>query len=179
MYTTIRLGYDVLEYFELWHYPQGGSKFFKEFILNIVRRKIECSGFPPTCCTQEEKQHYVEELRNQSSVNTLVENIKNDPAGQYLNKIMVNSVWGKWMQNLSSQHEIITCSTIREYHQCLHMGRVKRVSLISDRLLQVEIKQDQNIDGKNREHENNRVGLGGKNPIVRAFVTAASRDLMY
>ena len=59
------------------------------------------------------------------------------------------------------------------------MGRVKRVSLISDRLLQVEIKQDQNIDGENRERESNRVGLGGKNPIVGAFVTAASRDLMY
>ena len=62
MYTAIRLGYDVVEYFELWHYPQGGSKFFKEFILNIVRRKIDCSGFPPMCCTREEKQHYVEEL---------------------------------------------------------------------------------------------------------------------
>ena len=179
MYTAIRLGYDVLEYFELWHYQQGGCKFFKEFILNIVRRKIDCSRFPPTCCTREEKQHYVEELRNQSSVNTLVENIKNDLAGRYLNKIMANSVWGKWTQNPSGQHAIITCSTIRKYHQCLHTGRVKRVSLISDRLLQVEIKQDRNIDGENREHENNRVGLGDKNPIVRAFVTAASRDLMY
>ena len=27
--------------------------------------------------------------------------------------------------------------------------------------------------------ENNRMRLGGKNPIVGAFVTAASRDLMY
>ena len=179
MYTTIRLGYDVLEYFELWHYPTGGGKFFKEFILNIVHRKTECSGFPATCCTREEKQHYVEELRNQSSENTLVENIKNDPTGRYLNKIMANSMWSKWMQNPSSQHETITCSTICKYHQCLHTGRVKRVSLISDRLLQVEIKQDQNIDGKNRERENNRVGLGGKNPIVRAFATATSRDLMY
>ena len=109
----------------------------------------------------------------------LVENIKNDPAGWYLNKIMANSVWGKWTQNPSGQHEIITSSTIHEYHQCLHMGRVKRVSLISDRLLQVEITQDRNIDGENRECENNRVGLGGKNPIVGAFMTAASRDLMY
>ena len=58
-------------------------------------------------------------------------------------------------------------------------GRVKRVSLISDRLLQVEIKQDRSIDGENRERENNRMGLGGKNPIFGAFVTAASRDLMY
>ena len=29
-------------------------------------------------------------------------------------------------------------------------------SLVSDRLLQVEIKQDRNIDGENKERENNR-----------------------
>ena len=46
----------VMEYFELWHYLKGGSKFFKRFILNIVRRKKECSGFPPTCHTNEDKQ---------------------------------------------------------------------------------------------------------------------------
>ena len=97
----------------------------------------------------------------------------------YLNKIMANSVWGKWTQNPSGQQEIITCSMKGEYHECLHTGRVKRVSLVSDRLLQVEIKQDRNIDGENKERENNRVGLGGKNPILGAFVTAASRDLMY
>ena len=97
----------------------------------------------------------------------------------YLNKIMANCVWGKWTQNPSGQQEIITCSMKGEYHECLHMGRVKRVSLVSDRLLQVEIKQDRNIDGENKERENNRVGLGGKNPILGAFVTAASRDLMY
>ena len=86
---------------------------------------------------------------------------------------------GKWTQNPSRQQEIKTCSTICEYHECLHTGLVKRVSLISDRLLQVQIKQDRSIDGENRERENNRMGLGGKNPIVGAFVTAASRDLMY
>ena len=86
---------------------------------------------------------------------------------------------GKWTQNPSGQQEIKTCSTILEYHECLHTGRVKRVSLISDRLLQVEIKQDRSLDGENRERENNRMGLGGKNPTVGAFVTAASRDLMY
>ena len=53
------------------------------------------------------------------------------------------------------------------------------MTLISDHLLQVEMKQDCDIDGENRERENNRVGLGGKNPIIGAFVTAALRDLMY
>ena len=45
--------------------------------------------------------------------------------------------------------------------------------------MQVEMKCDRSIDGENREHNNSRSGLGGRNTIVGAFVTAAARDLMY
>ena len=41
------------------------------------------------------------------------------------------------------------------------------------------MKLDHQINGENRERENNWSGLEGKNPIIGAFVTAASRDLMY
>ena len=108
-----------------------------------------------------------------------MDKIKSDPAGCYLNKIMANLVWGKWTQNPVSQQEIKTCSNIHEYHECLYSGHVKRVSLISKKLLQVEMKLDRQIDRENREKENNRGGLGGKNPIIGAFVMAASRHLMY
>ena len=176
---AINVGYCVLEYYELWHYPKGGNKFFKDFILNIVRRKIECSGFHASCKSVQEKQNYVTELFSKSFVNTTMDKIKSDPADRYLNKIMANSVWGKWTQNPASHQEIKTCSNICEYHECLYSGRVKRVSLISKKLLQVKMKLDHQIDGENREKENNRGGLGGKNPIIGAFVTAASRHLMY
>ena len=179
MHGVHKVGYKVLEYFELWHYPRGSDKFFKEFILNIVRRKIECSGFPSSCTSSEEKQEYVDELFMKSFVATTIDKIKSYPAGHYLNKIMANSVWGKWTQNPAGQQEIKTCSTIREYHNCLSSGRVKRVSLISDRLLQVEMKLDRKIDSENREKEDSRAGLGRKNPIIGAFVMAVSRDLMY
>ena len=61
VYTSIDLkraflmGYSILEYKELWHYHSGGGKIFKEFILNIVKRNIECSGFPPNCISDESK----------------------------------------------------------------------------------------------------------------------------
>ena len=41
------------------------------------------------------------------------------------------------------------------------------------------MKLDRQIDRENREKENNRRGLCGKNPILRAFVMAESRHLMY
>ena len=53
-------GYKILEYKEIWHYKQGGGKIFCDLILNIVKRKIECSGFPVDCNTPEAKQKYVD-----------------------------------------------------------------------------------------------------------------------
>ena len=151
MQGALRLGYKVVEYIEMWHYGQGGGNMFEEFILNIVRCKIECSGFPHWCTTHELKQQYVDGLFEKSSICTNVESIRNDPAGRYLNKIMANSVWGKWTQNPSGQQEIKMCGSMREYHDFLKTGCVKHVSLVSDKLLQVELKLDRQIDGENRE----------------------------
>ena len=92
---------------------------------------------------------------------------------------MANSVWGKWAQNRSSQSSLSTCGTIREYHEKLLKGRVKRMALMSEKLMQVEMKCDRSIEGENRENANNRSGLDGRNTIVGAFVMAAARDLMY
>ena len=46
---ALSVGYEIMEYKEIWHYHGGGSKIFRDFMLNIVRRKTECSGFPPHC----------------------------------------------------------------------------------------------------------------------------------
>ena len=116
------------------------------------------------------------ELEDKCEIKTSVDRIKNDPAVHYLNKIMANSVWGKWTQTPSSQQEL---KTIREYHECLFTGQVKHISLMSTKLLQVEMKCDRNIEGENHERENSRSGLGRKNAIFRAFVTVGARDLMY
>ena len=180
MESALERGYTVLKYYELWHYPKGGSPLFKDFILNIVRRKIECSGFPSDCKDRRSKEDYLLEMKRACGINiNSLDRVKKDPAGRYLNKIMANSVWGKWAQNPSSQYEVKMCSTIVEYHRRLLTGCVKRVTLLKEDLLQVEIKCDRGIDGENRERENSRSGLGGRNTIVGSFVAAAARRLMY
>ena len=108
----------------------------------------------------------MKDLLTESSISTTVEEIRSDPAGRYLNKIMANSVWGKWTQNPSGQQEIKMCNSIQDYRECLRTGYIKRVSLVSDKLFQVELKLNRQIDGENRERQNCRSGLGGKNVIL-------------
>ena len=102
--SALRCGYVVLKYYEIWHYHEGGASLFKDFILNIVRRKIECSGFPTECRDEAAKIRYVNELKQWCGITiSHLDKIRKDPAGRYLNKIMANSVWGKWAQNPASQ----------------------------------------------------------------------------
>ena len=111
--SALRCGYVVLKYYEIWHYHEGGAPLFKDFILNIVRRKIECSGFPTECRDEAAKIRYVNELKQRCGITiSHLDKIRKDPAGRYLNKIMANSVWGKWAQNPASQYEIKMCNTI-------------------------------------------------------------------
>ena len=108
-----------------------------------------------------------------------ISNISNDPAGRTLNKSVAISVWGKWAQNPAGQSSLKTCSTLKEYHDSLMTGGVKRITLLSDNILQVERNNDRNIDGENRKVNNNRSELSGRNTEVGAFVIAATQDLMY
>ena len=75
MQGALRLGYKVVEYIEMWHYSEGGGNMFEELILNIARRKIECSGFHHWCTTHELKQQYVDGLFEKSYICTNVESI--------------------------------------------------------------------------------------------------------
>ena len=78
MQGSLLLGYKVVEYIEVWHYSEGGGNMFEEFILNIVRCKIECSGFSRWCTTHELKQQYIDGLFEKSYIGTNVESIRND-----------------------------------------------------------------------------------------------------
>ena len=103
------LGYMILEYKEIWHYHYGGKKSFRDFILNIVKRKVECSGFPFTCLMNEDKARYIEHLRDQCSIDLRVKNIRKDPSwmllkqdhGQFsMGKMGPKSSWSNQFQDV-------------------------------------------------------------------------------
>ena len=71
---------------------------------------------------------------------------------------MVNLVWGKWALNPAGQTNFKTRGSLKEYHNSLLMGRVKRVALISDKIMQVELNNNQSIDGENRDTNYNQSG---------------------
>ena len=96
---TLLVGYQILEYREIWHYHGGEQMMFKDFILNIVHRENECSDFPPSCSNREDKLSCIDDVEKNCSIKLDIANTRKDPARRTLNKSMANSIWGKWAQN--------------------------------------------------------------------------------
>ena len=71
------------------------------------------------------------------------------------NKTMANSVWGKRSQNSVGQTSFKTYTTLKDFHENLLTGRVKSVSLVSGKMMQIEMDNDRSIEGGNRDINNN------------------------
>ena len=62
---AVRLGYQVHEVYEVWHWPedQRSSTIFEDFILDHYLDKEYASGFPPGCDTEETKLEHALQVK--------------------------------------------------------------------------------------------------------------------
>ena len=73
---ALSLGYVVREVFEVHHYEkwahQGGAgdelPLFAGYINAFIKMKLEASGWPEQCKTEEEKQKFLDECRLQDGI---------------------------------------------------------------------------------------------------------------
>ena len=70
-------GYRIVQMHEVWHFPQKTDTLFKEYIDTFAKIKLEASGYPKDCVTDEQKQWYV---------NDILEN-QGHPIGSHQNKL--------------------------------------------------------------------------------------------
>ena len=56
---ALEKGYRIVQLHEVWHFPQKTDTLFKEYIDTFTKIKLEASGYPKNCVTDEQKQWYV------------------------------------------------------------------------------------------------------------------------
>ena len=56
---ALEKGYRIVQLHEVWHFPQKTDTLFKEYIDTFAKIKLEASGYPKNCVTDEQKQWYV------------------------------------------------------------------------------------------------------------------------
>ena len=52
---ALEKGYRVIQLHEVWHFPQKSDTLFKEYFNTFAKTKLEASGYPKNCITDEQK----------------------------------------------------------------------------------------------------------------------------
>ena len=85
-------GYEILEIFEVWDYPQKSSSLFKEYVRKFMKIKIEASG-------GVEKE---EEFRKKVFEKLGIElgGLKKNADKRTIAKLYLNNLWGHFGMKL-------------------------------------------------------------------------------
>ena len=101
-------GYRVVECHRGWEYKEWDSDLFKPFVRELLKLKIQSSGFPDGVRTDEEKLNFCKEYNERFGIDLKPDQIKFNPGLRHLAKIGLNSLYGKFsMRNNLSHTKVI------------------------------------------------------------------------
>ena len=95
--TALNHGYKILKIYEIWEWKKQNqsSDIFKDYIKTFFRLKIACGGFPSSCCSEEEKEIYIEQINRENDLTLVKKDIEKNPGMKNVAKRLINSLWGK------------------------------------------------------------------------------------
>ena len=177
---ALEKGYKLIEYQQIWEFEKkieydtltknGGL--FTEYVNSNLKGKVEASGFPNHCRTEEDKVKFIQDYFEHEGITLDRENIKLNAGARAGYKVKLCSLWGFFALNSDkTQFKII----------------YKRSEL--DHLLNDDQFIIQNIDFGDEESEFIQVsysikeeftfGSNKTNVIIASFVTTQARLKLY
>ncbi|XP_052126756.1 uncharacterized protein LOC127750132 [Frankliniella occidentalis] len=143
---ALQLGYLILKTEEVWHYPNtmqynvqtGEEGLFSKFITHWMRKKIEASGWPSHCTSDEAKQEFVDGNKRLLGITVDPAAVKKNASLRHLYKGILNSAWGKACERPERSHIVM----VETYTQLLEFVtddtiQIQAITPISDRLVQI------------------------------------------
>ena len=99
---AVRRGYVVVKLHEVWHFPQNQQKFglFRDYVNTWLKNKTEASGYPHWADTPEKKNRYVTDYATKEGIHLEPAKIEKNPGRKATAKLMLNSFWDKFGENL-------------------------------------------------------------------------------
>ena len=142
---ALEKGYHIVQMYEAWHFPQKTDMLFKEYIDMFAKIKLQASGYPKNCVTNEHKQWYVNDILENQDIQLHPTKINNNPGLPALAKLMLNSFWGKFGQrsNLVKAKQIDDPQVFFDY--LTSKSRSLDASLVSDKIMEIQHVYGNNI----------------------------------
>ena len=169
---AVERGYRIVCIHEVWNFPerQRRKKLFKDYVDTWLKLKTEASGYPRWAQTDMEKQVYRERYQAREVIVLSGNNIEKNPGRKATAKLMLNSFWGKFGENLRKTSTQTVTTPAHLY------------ALVSDPTLDItnlRICTDEVLEVCFQKHEDETVENGRTNIFIACFTTCHTRLKLY
>ena len=94
-----RNGYSLVKSYEVYHWPKKSGDIFKSYIQYFMKMKVEASGFPRSCDTQEKKDNFIVNYKEKEGIELDPSQMVKDPSKKAFEKLCLNNLWGFLAKN--------------------------------------------------------------------------------
>ena len=119
----------------------------KEYIDTFAKMKLEASGYPKDCVTDEQKQFFVDDILENQGIRLDPAKISYNSGFRALAKLMLNSFWGKFAQrtNLIKTEQIEDPQKFFDYLTSDEIT-VLDVELVSGEIIEIRYEYGENFN---------------------------------
>ena len=102
---AVEMGYTLVRIHEVWHFPKRQAGLFADYVNTWLKIKQESAGYPSWVTSPEQQRQYVRDYKAREEIDLDPAMVKKNPGRKTTAKLMLNSFWGKFGENL---HKDIT-----------------------------------------------------------------------
>ena len=168
---AVELGYEIEHVYEVWHFEESREGLFESYVNNWLKLKQEASGWPSDVGNDEQnRQEYIRNYYEKEGILLDYNKIAYNPGLRSVAKIALNSMWGKFGQNLNKT-QIKAFNDPREFHQFLESDSIE--------VLQVAVRNEDIVEVQFRYREKDVKVNPNLNIFIAAFTTCWARLRLY
>ena len=169
---AVEMGYTLLKIHEVWHFPeeQRTTGLFANYVNTWLKIKQESAGYPGWAVTPAQQRQYVSDYKRHEDIKLDPSLIRKNPGRKATAKLMLNSFWGKFGENLH-KHQVATVTSPAQLFALVSesLHQIHAVRICSEETLEVVYS---NL--KDNQPDNGRVNI-----FVAAFTTCWARLKLY
>jgi len=169
---AVEQGYEIRRIHEVWNFPPKKRKtgLFATYVNTWLKIKQESAGYPRGVSTFEEKADYIRRYGQRENIRLNSSLITKNPGRKATAKLMLNSFWGKFGENLHKPTTQVVYTAADLF------------ALVSNELLdicQVRVCNEESLEVDYQNKKENQPDNGRVNIFIAAFTTCHARLKLY
>jgi hypothetical protein len=167
---AVEKGYRILKVYEAWQYTVK-TGLFTEYVNAFLKDKAEASGYPEWAVTDDRKNEYIEEFNRKEGVLLDKQNINKNPPKRSTAKLILNSFWGKFGENVDLKSSVKLINDSLEFFRLVTSPDIDISKII--------VLNPENLLVVYKETVESRLPLNTINVAIAAYTTAGARLQLY